>query len=145
MLHDISSLTIDLVDFQSIRDGDFKYILHVQYHFTKYSVLRPMKSKTAEETAFLLMEILFDFGPVVVIQSDNGREFVNKVKMPKLMSINVYQLQVIRELSEMWSGGPIQCKLVNGRPLHPQSQGAVERANQDICNMLATWMREFKT
>ena len=45
----------------------------------------------------------------------------------------------------MWSGGPIQCKLVNGRPRHPQSQGAVERANQDICNMLATWMREFKT
>lgn len=68
------------MDFQSIKDGDFKYILHAQYHFSKYSVLRAMKTKTAEETAFLLLEILCDFGPVVVIQSDNGREFVNKVE-----------------------------------------------------------------
>ena len=42
-----------------------------------------MKSKTAEETALLIMEILCNFGPVVVIQSDNGREFVNKVFLSK--------------------------------------------------------------
>lgn len=70
---------MDLCDFQSIKDGEFKYVLHIQFHFTKFSILRPMKSKTAEETASLLLETLFDFGCPIIIQSDNGREFVNQV------------------------------------------------------------------
>ena len=71
---------VDLCDYQTMKDGDFKYIFHAQFHFTKSSVLRPMKSKTAEETALLLLEVLLDFGCPVIIQSDNGREFVNKVE-----------------------------------------------------------------
>lgn len=31
-------------------------------------------------------------------------------------------------------------KIVHGKPRHSQSQGSVERANQDIQNMLMTWM-----
>jgi len=31
-------------------------------------------------------------------------------------------------------------KIVHGKPRHSQSQGSVERANQDIENMLATWL-----
>ncbi|XP_011165453.1 KRAB-A domain-containing protein 2-like [Solenopsis invicta] len=31
-------------------------------------------------------------------------------------------------------------KIVHGKPRHSQSQGSVERANQDIENMLSTWM-----
>jgi len=30
---------------------------------------------------------------------------------------------------------------VHGKPRHSQSQGSVERANQDIKNMLITWMQ----
>lgn len=40
----------------------------------------------------------------------------------------------------MWTSTDLTCQLVNGRPRHPQSQGAVERANRDVCDMLATWM-----
>jgi hypothetical protein len=33
---------LDLVDMQSMRDGDFKFILHYQDHLTKFAVLRPL-------------------------------------------------------------------------------------------------------
>lgn len=33
-----------------------------------------------------------------------------------------------------------ECRLVNSRPRHPQSQGSVERANGDIESMLRAWM-----
>ncbi|CAH2245620.1 KRAB-A domain-containing 2-like [Pelobates cultripes] len=35
--------------------------------------------------------------------------------------------------------------MVNGKPRHSQSQGSVERANQDIENMLTTWMADNQT
>jgi transposase InsO family protein len=52
------------------------------------------------------------FGAPVILQSDNGREFVAKI---------------IEELAAMWTG----LKIVHGKPRHPQSQGSVERSNQD--------------
>ncbi|XP_064120902.1 KRAB-A domain-containing protein 2-like [Macrobrachium nipponense] len=61
--------------------------------------------------------------PHQVLQSDNGREFVNSV---------------ISELSTLWP----QLQLVTGRPRHPQSQGAVERLNGVIQDKLKIWMRE---
>jgi len=32
-------------------------------------------------------------------------------------------------------------KIVHGKPRHSKSQGSVERANQDIQNILTTWMQ----
>ncbi len=46
-------------------------------------------------------------------QSDNGKEFV---------------ASVIAELVKQWPG----TKIIRGRPRHPQSQGGVERGNQDL-------------
>eukprot|EP00102_Acyrthosiphon_pisum_P023276 XP_016660486.1 PREDICTED: Ig-like and fibronectin type-III domain-containing protein 2 [Acyrthosiphon pisum] len=96
---------VDLVDFQSLPDGKFKWILNYQDHRTKFLSLRPLESKRASE-------------------SDNGREFVNSI---------------IIELKELWP----DC--VHGRPRHPQSQGSIERSNQDIENMLRAWMKDNKT
>lgn len=59
----------------------------------------------------------------MVLQSDNGREFV---------------AMIIQEVMELWKGVVI----VNGRPRHPQSQGSVERANQDVEQMLGNWMKD---
>lgn len=33
-------------------------------------------------------------------------------------------------------------KIVHGKPRHPQSQGSVERANQDVKNMRILWMAD---
>jgi hypothetical protein len=48
---------------------------------------------------------------------------------------------VLSSLKEYWA----TLKIVHSKPRHSQSQGSVERANQDIENMLCTWMQDEKT
>jgi hypothetical protein len=74
-LHEFS----DLIDMQSEPDGYYRFIMNYQDHLTKFTILRPLKIKTAEEVAYQLMDILCIFGAPFILQSENGREFSNKV------------------------------------------------------------------
>jgi hypothetical protein len=67
------------VDFQSLPDGKYKWILNYQDHHTKFISLFPLESKQVVEVAFNLINIFLTFGAPKVLQSDNGREFVNSV------------------------------------------------------------------
>jgi len=116
-----SRCQIDLIDLQTNPDGNYKFILVYQDHFTKFVILRALKTKRAAEVAYHLLDIFTTFGAPNILHSDNGREFCN---------------QVIENLCSMWP----DVKIVHGKPRHSQSQGSVERANQDIENMLGTWM-----
>ncbi|XP_022914010.2 KRAB-A domain-containing protein 2-like [Onthophagus taurus] len=118
-----SRCQVDLIDFQSQPDGENKFILVYQDHLTKFVVLRPLKSKRAEEVAYTLLDIFTLLGAPAILQSDNGREFSNKI---------------IENLKTYWP----TLKIIHGKPRHSQSQGSVERANQDIENMLTTWMQD---
>ena len=60
-------------------DGEFKWILVYEDHLTKYCILLPGKTKTAAETADKLMFIFSILAAPLILQSDNGREFVNQV------------------------------------------------------------------
>jgi len=111
---------------QAQSDGEYKFILVYQDHLTKYVLLRPLKHKRAEEVAYVLLDIFTTFGAPSILQSDNGREFAN---------------QVVTEMCAMWP----ELKIVHGKPRHSQSQGSVERANQDIENILATWLQDNRT
>eukprot|EP00102_Acyrthosiphon_pisum_P013097 XP_008182522.1 PREDICTED: KRAB-A domain-containing protein 2-like [Acyrthosiphon pisum] len=73
-----------------------------------------------------ILSILLTFGAPKILQSDNGREFVNSV---------------INELKDLWP----ECVIVHGRPRHPQSQGSIERSNQDVEHMLRAWMADNKS
>lgn len=121
-----SRAQIDLIDMQSNPDNDYKFIFVYQDHLTKFVILRALRTKTAEEVAYNLLDIFTTFGAPCILHSDNGREFCNKV---------------IENMCQMWE----EMKIVHGKPRHSQSQGSVERANQDIENMLATWMETNKT
>ncbi|XP_050063208.1 uncharacterized protein LOC126552529 [Aphis gossypii] len=46
-----------------------------------------------------------------------------------------------KSLKDLWP----ELKIIHGKPRHSQSQGSVERANQDIENMLTIWMQEQNT
>eukprot|EP00102_Acyrthosiphon_pisum_P013080 XP_008182495.1 PREDICTED: KRAB-A domain-containing protein 2-like [Acyrthosiphon pisum] len=121
-----SRCQVDLVDMQTFKDGEFKFILNYQDHLTKCIQLRPLKSKTAEEVAHHLLNIFLIFGAPNILHSDNGREFVNKI---------------ISELCSMWDG----VKIVHGKPRHSQTQGSIERANQDFQNILRAMMEDNDT
>ncbi|KAL4154495.1 hypothetical protein QTP88_000357 [Uroleucon formosanum] len=102
-----SRCQLDLIDYQSQAYGEYKFVLVYQDHLTKFCILKPLKSKRAEEVAYCLIDIFTVFGAPSVLQSDNSREFRN---------------QTIDSLN--------------------QSQGTVERENQDIENMIITWMKD---
>lgn len=65
-------------------------------------------------------------GAPKILQTDNGREFENTT---------------LKTLIEQWPG----CKFIHGKPRHSQSQGSVERCNQDIENILFCVMRDRQT
>ncbi|CAF1016668.1 unnamed protein product [Brachionus calyciflorus] len=114
---------LDLVDFQSMPDWIWKWLMHYQDHHNKLSHLNPLTSKCAREVALRRIDIFTLFGPPYILQMDNGREFV---------------AEVIKELKLIWP----KMTIVHGKPRHPQSQGSVERANADVKDMLRLWMRE---
>lgn len=60
-------------------DGEFKFVLNYQDHLTKFTILKPLKKKTAEENADNLIEIFTVIGAPEILHSDNGGEFVNHV------------------------------------------------------------------
>lgn len=114
---------VDLVDLQSIPDGEFKWLMDYQDHATKFTCIRPLRTKQAAEVAVEQLKIFLEHGAPEILQSDNGREFT---------------AEVITELMKLWP----QCKMVHGRPRHPESQGSVERCNQDVESMLHCWMED---
>jgi hypothetical protein len=98
---------IDMIDMQSCCDGPFKWILHYQDHLTKFSHLRPLRKKSkwhacwlhynlfcnfhnvfcnynvfckgSNAVAWELFQIFMTQGCPLILQHDNGREFVNQV------------------------------------------------------------------
>ena len=59
-------------------DGEYKFIMVYQDHFSKFCVLRALKNKKAETVAAELVQIFSLMGPPCILQSDNGREFKNQ-------------------------------------------------------------------
>src|SRR5204863_4160561 len=104
-------------------DHEFKYILHVRDHFSRYSWAKPITSKNASEVAGCLFEIFTEVGSPAILQSDNGREFT---------------AEVILNLMSLWPS----VKIINGRPRHPQSQGSVERGNGILARKLGALMEQ---
>ncbi|GFY06886.1 KRAB-A domain-containing protein 2 [Trichonephila clavipes] len=121
-----SRCQVNLIDIQSQPDREYKFIMVYQNHLTKFVILKSLTSKKAEEVAYNLVDVFSLLGAPSILQSDNGREFANNV---------------VTSLKEFW----LALKIVHGKPRHSQSQGSVERANQDIENILCTWMQDNKS
>ena len=113
---------IDLFDMQQTPGGplkDYKFVLHSIDHFTRFSILRPLKTKEAAGVAAELRSIWCLFGAPDILQSDNGGEFNNAAIDALCKQFNVNKL--------------------NGRAFHPATQGKVERANQLAKQKLLCW------
>ena len=117
---------MDLVDMNHCPDNNFKYILHVRDHFSRYSWAKPLESKESIVIAGILYEIFCQFGPPIILQSDNGKEFTSNV---------------IKKLTDMWPS----LKLIHGRVRHPQSQGLVEKGNAMLEKKIGIWMEQNNT
>ncbi|KAL0829633.1 hypothetical protein ABMA28_003139 [Loxostege sticticalis] len=91
-----TGIVVDLVDFQSSPDGEYKWMLQYQDHLTKFCFLRPLKSKEAKKVAIEILKIFLEVGCPNIFQSDNGRK---------------YTALVLKEIVSLWPA----CKIVNER------------------------------
>jgi hypothetical protein len=109
---------IDLIDMRHEPSGQFKWILHIKDHFSKYTQLYPLKSKHAKPIAEAFALFIAAFLPPKIMQADNGKEF----KGALLILLRKYGIRVI-----------------NGAPRSPQTQGLVEQANGVVEAKLRAW------
>lgn len=117
---------IDFIDFESMPDGKFKWILIYQDHHTKFLSLRPLETKEPDEIAMNLLSIFLTFGAPKIIQSDNIYEFVNSI---------------IEKLYLLWP----ECVIIYRQSIYLQSNNSIEIINEDIENMLKAWMLDNKS
>jgi transposase InsO family protein len=109
---------VDLIDMRHEPSGQYKWILHVKDHFSKYTQLYALKSKHSEPIAEAFAQFIAAFLPPKIVQADNGKEF----KGALLILLRKYGIQV-----------------VNGAPRSPQTQGLVEQANGVVETKLRAW------
>ena len=111
----VSYTSVTDIQNRDSQDGvtPYRFLMVYLDHFTKKINLTPLKRKSGEEVTEALLDIFCGSGPPHILHSDNGREFSNQL----LFSTQAERLPTI--------------KLVHGKPQHPESQGAVERANRD--------------
>lgn len=106
---------MDLIDMRKYSDKGYNWILTVVDLFSKYLFAVQLKQKTDDEVVQALESILKQNKPKK-IQSDNGPEFKNKLMHELLKQYKVFQYF--------------------GRTYTPQSQGAVERVNRTLKELI---------
>lgn len=93
-----------------------KYIVTLSDYFSKWPEAAPLKSKCAEGVADFLFDVFCRHGWPKIIQSDQGREFINSVNSYLFKSTNI--------------------KHCISSAYHPQTNGLDERFNQTLLNTL---------
>ena len=131
---------VDLIDFQSMPDGNFKFLLNYQDHGIKFLFSLPLTSKRAAGVAWALLQVFTIVGPPAILQSDNGCEFNNsQIGGGRSVDMNDESIDdVIKELRVLWK----ECRVVRGSPRHSESNGGIERMNMTIEGKLAAWMKD---
>jgi len=107
----LDHIAIDLKEFKESRQGN-NYCLVVVDICTRFVWLRALRSKEAMHVAMAMFDVIANFGLPKIVQSDNGKEFVNKI------------------LKEMYHISHIDHRLITA--YHPQANGTAERMVQTI-------------
>jgi transposase InsO family protein len=100
-----------------------KYLLIFTDYVTKWVEAFPTPDEESKTFAnIFIKEIICRYGPPSVLQSDNGKSFVNKL---------VDHVNEIFKITRRTSS-----------PYHPQSQGLVERFNGTIKQMMRSYLKD---
>ena len=112
----------DLIDVKAFGQTECCFILNYQDNLTRFCVLKPLRDKSAESVLKALFEIFNLLGAPKCLHTDNGGEFRNK--------------KLTGTLKTYWP----ELIFIRGKPYNPRSQGAVERCNQDVKNLLLVYI-----
>ena len=117
----------DLVLIDKTIDDDnhqYKYILNIIDHFSKYTGCYLLENKTSKEVLYAINDFISKNGNPCILQCDNGREFSNKL-LKKYCNDNNIQI-------------------IHSSPRHPSTNGVVERVHQNILKALKSLKLEQK-
>ena len=96
---------VHLIDFQSMPDGAFLFLLNYIDHGIKKLTSIPIVAKRATTVAFALLTIFTEQGPPSILQTDNGGEFSghahNHVGHRMVLEDEFIDL-IIKELKNLW-------------------------------------------
>ena len=108
----LKHVEIDLTDFRNLLcscSSSHKWMLHINDHYSKYSWLIPLTSKTCEVVQ-ALQNVFFMFGFPHTLHSDNGKEFTGQ-KMKDFCKTNpLHKFMALRERQPR-SQGPLSSSL----------------------------------
>ncbi|XP_033741767.1 uncharacterized protein LOC117328350 [Pecten maximus] len=100
-----------------------RYILVVKDYFTKFTEIYPMADMQAETvTEIIVKSWITRYGCPLEIHSDQGRQ---------------YESAIFKEMCKL-----LEIHKSRTTPLHPRSDGMVERMNRSINDILAKYVRE---
>ncbi len=122
---------VDIIDFQSMPDGIFKYLLNYIDHGVKKLTSIPLAAKRATSVSLALLTIFTKQGPPSIPQPDNGGKLSNHVhdhSGRRMLLDDDFVNLVIKELMNLWP----ECQMVRGSPRYSESTGGVERVNQTV-------------
>ncbi len=71
-----SRAQMDLIDMTSQQDDGYCWILRLIDHLSGFGAVKALKSKTSKECGIAIIQILSSFPDFVILQSDNGGEFL---------------------------------------------------------------------
>ena len=95
---------------------DYKYLFTMVDHFTKYGWIIPLKDKASLTVLRAFKKWITTHNTPMILQTDNGAEFKNKIISQFCSERNVQQIY--------------------GVPYNPQHQGAVEAFNRTVQDFL---------
>lgn len=94
-------------------------VVQIVDHKSKFRFAQILPSKEADYVVDFLHLVYSIIGPPKILQSDNGKEFINE----KLIELNSH-----------WN-----VQHVHSAPYHPQTNGVVERSNGVLKNVIKKW------
>jgi hypothetical protein len=114
-------LQLDLMDMRLNPDGEYKWILQIKCHFSRYVWLSALKDKGSEGVAIVFSIWLAFNGLCRIVQCDNGTEFKGALRQ-KCQEYGI--------------------KMIRGRSYYPETQDSVERANGTYKQCLRAYIRK---
>jgi len=120
--HILNKIVVDTIDLSESAVDEYRYVFYAVDHYSKFHWAIVTKTKAASNALLLFKSIFQAFGPSKFVQSDNGKEFRNHSFQSFLLAWN--------------------SKLIFSRVRHPQTNGAIERANGHLKTQIFKWREE---